>query len=72
MQLDSLQKLVTQRMPYGKYKDYLICDLPGNYLSWFSREGFPSGELGGLLELMFEIDHNDLRALLIPLRNKGF
>jgi len=56
-------------MPFGKYKEQLICDLPGNYLSWFAREGFPKGELGELLKLMHEIDHNDLRALLVPLRN---
>jgi uncharacterized protein (DUF3820 family) len=69
MQADSIDKLVNLRMPYGKYKDRLLCDLPGNYLAWFAREGFPNGELGELLKLMFEIDHNDLRSLLIPLRN---
>jgi len=55
-------------MPFGKYKNCLLCDLPGNYLNWFAREGFPKGELGGLLELMHEIDHNDLRHLLEPLK----
>ncbi len=69
---ESLLKLVTHRMPYGKYKDRLLCELPGNYLAWFAREGFPNGELGDLLRLMHEIDHNDLRSLLIPLMNKGF
>ncbi len=72
MQTESLEKLVIQRMPFGIYKDSLLCDLPGNYLAWFAREGFPSGDLGGLLQLMHEIDHNDLRQLLIPLKNKGF
>ena len=43
-------------------------DLPGNYLAWFAREGFPEGELGQLLELMHTIDHNDLRGLLEPVR----
>jgi len=71
LKAQSLEKLVRQRMPFGKYKDRLICDLPGNYLAWFAREGFPSGELGDLLRLMHEIDHNDLRSLLIPLRNTG-
>jgi len=72
MQAESLEKLVSQRMPFGKYKDRLLCELPGNYLAWFAREGFPQGELGNLLRLMHEIDHNDLRSLLIPLRGKGF
>lgn len=55
-------------MPFGRYKGWAIADLPGNYLGWFSREGFPNGALGELLALMYEIDHNDLRSLLAPLR----
>lgn len=64
-----LKLLVTRTMPYGKYKGRLIADLPGNYLNWFAREGFPSGELGKLLSLMHELDHNGLAALLDPLRS---
>ena len=71
MSPESLTKLVTIKMPFGKYKDRLICDLPGNYLAWFAREGFPKGELGELLLLMHEIDHNDLNHLLIPLKKKS-
>ncbi len=71
MSPDDLQRLVTLAMPYGKYKGRLIADLPGNYLNWFAREGFPSGELGRLLQLMQEIDHNGLSSLLTPLRNKS-
>lgn len=66
---DALLRLVQVRMPYGKYKDSLLADLPGNYLNWFAREGFPKGELGRLLALMHEIDHNGLRHLLGPLRD---
>ena len=68
MNPEALQRLVTQRMPYGKYKDRLLADLPGHYLNWFARTGFPKGELGQLLALMHEIDHNGLKALLDPLR----
>jgi len=71
MSPESLTKLVTIKMPFGKYKDRLICDLPGNYLAWFAREGFPKGELGELLLLMHEIDHNDLNHLLISLKKKS-
>lgn len=46
MNPEDLQKLVTLAMPYGKYKGRVIADLPGNYLNWFAREGFPAGELG--------------------------
>ena len=72
MKPDDLLLLVTRSMPYGKYKGRLIADLPGNYLNWFAREGFPSGELGKLLALMQELDHNGLSSLLEPLRNKSF
>jgi hypothetical protein len=68
MNPEKLELLVTREMPYGKYKGRLIADLPGQYLNWFAREGFPNGELGALLALMHEIDHNGLGALLDPLR----
>jgi hypothetical protein len=68
MNPEDIQRLVTLAMPYGKYKGKLIADLPGNYLNWFAREGFPSGDLGRLLQLMQEIDHNGLSQLLEPLR----
>ena len=66
---EALELLVKTEMPYGKYKGTLIADLPGNYLNWFAREGFPPGQLGRLLALMHEIDHNGLEHLLKPLRN---
>jgi len=49
MNPNDLQLLVSREMPYGKYKGRRIADLPGNYLTWFAREGFPKGELGRLL-----------------------
>ncbi len=67
---EQLQRLLTVEMPYGKHKGCLIADLPGNYLNWFAREGFPSGDLGRLLALMHEIDHNGLSGLLVPLRRQ--
>ncbi len=66
-----LLRLTSMRMPYGKYKGCVLADLPGHYLGWFAREGFPTGELGRLLALMYEIDHNDLRGLLLPVRQAG-
>jgi len=55
-------------MPFGKYKGRLIADLPGHYPNRFAREGFPPGEIGRLLALMQEIDHNGLQDMLGPLR----
>lgn len=68
MEAEDLPKLVSMRMPYGKYQGRLIGDLPGAYLAWFARKGFPPGELGRLLALSLELDHNGLRSLLDPLR----
>ncbi len=68
MNTDHLSLLFEREMPFGRYKGRKIADLPGHYLGWFAREGFPHGELGQLLALMYELDHNDLRSLLDPLR----
>lgn len=68
LQQADLVKLVTMPMPYGKYQGRMLADLPGHYLNWFAREGFPKGELGRLIALMQEIDHNGLSELLKPLR----
>ena len=71
MEHDNLLSLVTIAMPFGKYTGRLIADLPGNYLNWFAREGFPPGKLGKLLALMHELDHNGLSSLLDPLRTRS-
>ena len=68
MNPDDLEKLVSWPMPFGKYKGRLLADLPGHYLNWFARTGFPPGELGRLLALLQEMDHNGLKPLLTPLR----
>ena len=70
MNHEDLQRLVTLAMPYGKYKGRVIADLPGQYLNWFARKGFPPGEIGRLLALMQELDHNGLTPLLDPLRER--
>ncbi len=70
MHPEDLELLVSRVMPFGKYKGRLIADLPGNYLNWFAREGFPPGEIGRLLALMQEMDHNGLKPLLEPLRKR--
>ncbi len=70
MNTEHLELLLTRVMPYGKHKGRAIADLPGNYLNWFARKGFPPGELGRLLALMQELDHNGLSSLLDPLRKR--
>lgn len=68
MDSEQLQRLLTTPMPFGKYQGRMIADLPGDYLNWFARQGFPRGDIGRLLALMHEIDHNGLSDLLEPLR----
>jgi hypothetical protein len=67
---DILKDIVTTRMPFGKYKGILLCDLPVSYLEWFQKEGFPKGKLGMMLATMFEIKINGLTYLLEPLKKK--
>lgn len=66
---EMLLQLVTLKMPYGKYKGTLLCDLPVYYLEWFQRQGFPKGKLGMLLATIYEIKLNGLEKLLVPLRS---
>ena len=66
-----LLELVRVRMPYGKYKNYLLCDLPEPYLAWFSRKGFPPGHIGILLAVLYEIKLNGLEYLLQPMRKSN-
>lgn len=62
--------LVKMKMPFGKYQDILLCDLPVAYLEWFARKGFPKGKLGMLLQTVYEIKMNGLGYLLEPLKRR--
>ena len=66
----NLIELVSTRMPFGKYKDRLLCDLPVSYLEWFSRKGFPPGKIGTQLSAVYEIKLNGLEYLLKPLKDE--
>jgi uncharacterized protein (DUF3820 family) len=65
-----LIELVSIRMPFGKYKDRILCDLPETYLAWFHRKGFPAGIIGILLSVMYEVKLNGLEHLLEPIRKR--
>lgn len=65
-----LIKLVQTKMPFGRYKNRYITQLPVNYLEWFSRKGFPSGMLGQYLSTMFEIKTNGLDDIIKPIIKK--
>lgn len=63
-----LKELVATKMPFGKYKDVILADLPVSYLEWFSAKGFPAGKLGVLLATVYEIKLNGLGHLLDTLK----
>ena len=63
-----LLKLAKTRMPFGRYKGRLLIDLPEPYVIWFAKKGFPEGELGRILNILYEVKMNGLEYLLKPLR----
>ncbi len=67
----ALQKLALTRMPFGKYKGQLLVDLPETYVIWLRNQGFPHGELGRMLETVYEIKLNGLEYLFEPLKKSG-
>jgi len=71
MNTQILNDLVTMRMPYGKYKGWILCDLPEPYLVWYHSKGFPAGKLGQILATLYEIKLNGLEYLLKPLREQN-
>lgn len=68
MNPEILKELVSVKMPYGKYKGTLICNLPEYYLVWYHAKGFPEGKLGMLLSTIYEIKLNGLEYLLAPIK----
>jgi len=64
-----LLELARMRMPFGKYKDRLLIDLPEPYVIWLAQKGYPEGELGEMLRMVYEIKVNGLEYLFEPLRN---
>ena len=64
----TLVKLANYRMPFGKYRGRLLVNLPEPYVVWFKQKGFPEGELGKMLALLYEIKLNGLEYLFKPLR----
>lgn len=55
-------------MPFGKYKDRLLIDLPLAYLVWFRQRGFPKGKLGKYLEIVLDVKSNGLEHIVRKLQ----
>ena len=67
-----LLTLVKMKMPFGKYKDTLLCNLPVNYLEWFARKGFPKGKLGMLLQTILNNSQANYKAKYPCIFQKAF
>ena len=66
-----LKDIVTVKMPFGRFKGSLLCDLPVSYLEWFIRkDGFPKGNLGIQLETVYEIKLNGLEDIIWELKKR--
>ncbi|WP_445747999.1 DUF3820 family protein [Polaribacter sp.] len=65
-----LLELAKAKMPFGKYKNYFLIDLPEYYIVWFKNQGFPKGKLGNQLALVYELKLNGLEDLVRGIRNK--
>ncbi|MEM8763049.1 MAG: DUF3820 family protein [Bacteroidota bacterium] len=69
-QKEALVEMAHYRMPFGKYKDRYLVDLPLPYLVWFSQKGFPEGKLGRYLETMLSIKDNGLEPIVRKLQKE--
>ena len=63
-----LEKLVNTKMPFGKYKNRYLIDLPEHYVVWYHNKGFPKGKLGDMLNLVYELKLNGLEDLIRKLK----
>ena len=52
---EHLVRLANYKMPFGKYKNRYLVNIPEPYYVWFKQKGFPPGTLGNLLQEMYEI-----------------
>ena len=65
-----LIKLAHTKMPFGKYEGRFLIDLPEYYVVWYSNKGFPKGELGLQLQLVYELKLNGLEDLIRNIKKK--
>jgi len=59
-----LIQLAHTKMPFGKYEGWHLIDLPEYYMVWFNTKGFPKGQLGEQLQLVYELKLNGLEELI--------
>tara|TARA_R110002072_G_scaffold9239_5_gene45343 strand:+ start:5131 stop:5358 length:228 start_codon:yes stop_codon:yes gene_type:complete len=67
---ENLIELAHYKMPFGKYKNFYLIDIPEFYYVWFKQKGFPEGKLGKMMEQMYEIKLNGLEEHIYTIRKK--
>jgi uncharacterized protein (DUF3820 family) len=65
-----LIKLAHTKMPFGKYEGKFLIDLPEYYVVWYNNKGFPKGELGEQLKLIYELKLNGLEELIRNIKKR--
>ena len=65
-----LIELAYTKMPYGKYKDRFLIDLPEFYVVWYNNKGFPKGKLGDQLRMVYDLKLNGLEDLIRNIKQK--
>jgi len=65
-----LVKLAHTKMPFGKYKGRDLINLPEHYIVWYNNKGFPKGQLGEMLQLVYELQLNGLEDLVRNIKLK--
>lgn len=67
---EALIELAKYKMPFGKYKDQYLIDIPEYYYTWFRQKGFPKGKLGNMMQQMYEIKVNGLEDIIYRIKRE--
>tara|TARA_R100001369_G_scaffold2859_1_gene9230 strand:+ start:7926 stop:8153 length:228 start_codon:yes stop_codon:yes gene_type:complete len=65
---EALIELAHYKMPFGKYKDRYLVDVPEYYYVWYRQKGFPKGKLGNMMMQMHDIKINGLEELIYNIK----
>jgi uncharacterized protein (DUF3820 family) len=70
-----LADIARLHMPFGKFgpdhfppRGVPIYDLPAEYLQWFAQRGWPRGELGRLLRIVYQMKADGSDSAFDPMR----
>lgn len=65
-----LIQLAHTQMPFGKYEGRYLIELPEYYLVWYQQKGFPKGNLGTQMQLVYELRLNGLEELIYNIKKQ--